>query len=106
MIVYKNIGKEIMARRKKLKIKTKDINSKLAEVLNISPFTAKNFRDVVEGDFIYGTASLTGIRGKRGQTNLNKLSVYLKILDFDSDDEVIEEIRKIDKRFVYPPQKI
>jgi hypothetical protein len=100
---YKEIGERIRDKRTSLGIKAKDIDSELAEDFGLSPFTVRSFREYVEFGLIYGTASHVAIMGAGGKRNLNRLSLYLDRLDFEADDPVIGEIRKIDERFAYPP---
>jgi len=98
---YENIGKSIRKKRLVIGIKVKDVDMEMAEIFGIEPITARNFRQSVESGFIYGTSSFYSIYS-RGQKLLNRLSVYLETLGFDTFDPVIDEIRSIDDRFVYP----
>jgi|SRR3989344_7246223 len=64
--------------------------------------TYEAIRYIERGD-IYGTTSAEGVRQHRKE-RLHFLAVYLDEIGFDPADPLVKEIRKIDDRFVYPPQ--
>ena len=55
---------------------------------------------VEKGD-IYGTPSLNARKGKRGKNNLERLAQYLRVLKVPEDDEIVNSIKQVDKRFNY-----
>lgn len=101
MTIYKEIGEQIKSRRKSSGIPIKQIDSELAEDFGIGSHTVADWRRTVEYGIIYGTASYIA-RDVHGKKLLSRLSTYLEILGFDTNDPIVKEIRKIDKRFIYP----
>lgn len=101
MTIYKEIGEQIKSRRKSSGIPLKEIDSELAKVFKRKPSTVAHWRSCVEDGFIYGVTGPIA-KGPRGLKYLNRLSYYLQKFDFESTDPVIEEIKEIDGRFVYP----
>lgn len=98
---YGSIGKSIRKKRLDIGIKGKDVDMEMAEIFGLNPLTSRNFRQSVESGYIYGTSSFYGIQS-HGKKLLDRLSVYLETLDFDTFDPVIDEIKSIDERFSYP----
>ena len=98
---HERIGKAIKNRRKSLGIKAKDIDTTLAKKFDISPFTARPYRENVEIGNIYGTTAQIA-RKERGQKNMNRLSFYMGELGFHEADYTIVRAKLADKRFKYP----
>ena len=107
---YPDIGTAIIEKRQKEKIRLlsnrRYYSSFLVEVadsLGKSPnVTYDKIRLIERGD-IYGTTSIKGVKWNI-DTHLHELSIYLQALGYDEADPLIEQIREVDYRFVYPPQ--
>lgn len=99
--VQKDIGGKIKDRRKSLGFSAKKIDTELASVFGLGEQFTGYWRSNVEGGYMYGS---TGPSAKETnwEINLNKLAVYLETLEIDTNDVLIEQIRIVDDRFVYP----
>ena len=97
------IGREISAR-----IEVYSTKKSFAEGIGLIGINGdsvyRHIQMVCDGE-LYGSHMENSMRGKQSERNLYKLAQILKKLNVQEEDPIIQKIKEVDGRFVYPPSK-
>lgn len=67
--------------------------------------TLISYLGFIEQGNLYSKASLIARKGKQGEINLARLSLYLHSLNIPENHDIIKRIKEFDKRLSYPLKK-
>src|SRR3989338_3017837 len=104
-LYHLNIGNAIRERREELGYTKNKCSEPLAKKWEIRSAQITAIIRNIEDGYIYGNYSMAGV-SENINLHLGRLSDYLFYLQFDTADPLVEEIRRIDDRFLYPPNKL